>query len=102
MNKIKVRKIKKAESKIARLSACISKELSVITENIQFEGFDKFGLEPSVEVCSGAEVIILCKGYELHIDKALETLERNGCIRPEDIPGVKNNLIDYENTTFAT
>lgn len=94
VDNIKIRKIKKAESNITRLSACLSKELNVITENIQFEGFDEVGLEPSVEVCSGSEVIILCKGYELHIDKALETLERNGCIRPEDIPGVKSNLID--------
>lgn len=88
----KIRNIKKAERNIVKLSACLSKELGAITQNIMFVGFDELGLDVSVVVCSGVEILIVSKGYELQLDVALEILSRNGCIRPDDIPGLNSDL----------
>lgn len=71
----------------------MSKELGKIEKLIKFEGFEEVGLTPTIEVCSGDEILILCKGYELVFGAALDIIELNGCIRPEDIPGVRNNLL---------
>ena len=88
-----ISRLLKCECNIIDSSSRISKELGKIERLVKFEGFEEVGLTPSVEISSGNEILILCKGYELGFDAALDIIELNGCIRPEDIPGVKSNLL---------
>lgn len=88
-----ISRLLKCEGNIIDLTSRISKELGKIERLIKFEGFEEVGLTPSIEICSGDEILILCKGYELCFNEALDIIEINGCIRPEDIPGVQSNLL---------
>jgi hypothetical protein len=88
-----ISRLLKCESNIIDLSSRISRELGKIERIIKFEGFVEVGLTPTIEISSGDEILILCKGYELGCDAALDIIELNGCIRPEDIPGVRSNLL---------
>lgn len=85
MRNLTISRLLKCECNILDSISRISKELGKIEKLIKFEGFEEVGLTPTVEISTGDEILILCKGYELGFDAALDIIELNGCIRPEDM-----------------
>lgn len=56
--------------------------LQAIESLLTFSGFKD--CEPSVSACSGDEIILEYKGFEMSIEEAIERMEEYGCIRPSD------------------
>ena len=81
-----IKQIQACERKIVDLSSRMSRELGKIQDIIPFEGFDELGLEPEVQICSGDEIIVCCKGYELVLSDVIETIRERGYISPCDFP----------------
>jgi hypothetical protein len=86
-----IKQIQECERRIADLSSRMSRETGKIQGLIPFEGFDELGLEPEVHICSGDEIIVYCKGYELVLSAVIEKMRKRGYISPCDFP---SNLTD--------
>lgn len=66
----------------------IREELKTINGYFVFKGFQEYGFEPSVNLCSGYELAIVCNGYELDIKTAFDIQNNKGFIEPSDILGL--------------
>lgn len=58
--------------------------VQVIENHLTFSGFR--GDEPCVSVCSGGEIILEYKGFEMSIEEAIERMEEYGYISRSDFP----------------
>ena len=67
MGKIKIERAIKSIRIIVGCESKIKKELSIINNYFVFKGFQEYGHEPLVNLCSGYELAIICNGYELDI-----------------------------------
>ncbi len=81
-----IKQIEECERRIVNLSSRMSRELGKIQSMIPFEGFKELGLEPTVHICSGDEIIIYCKGYELVLSAVIDKIRKKGYIEPCDFP----------------
>lgn len=90
MGKIKIERVVKSIQIIVDCESKIRKELSIINNYFVFKGFQEYGHEPLVNLCSGYELAIVCNGYELDIQSAFALQENKGCVEPCDIPGLTN------------
>ena len=88
MGKIKIERVVKSIQIIVDCESKIRKELSIINNYFVFKGFQEYGHEPFVNLCSGYELAIVCNGYELDIQSAFALQENKGYIEPSDIPGL--------------
>lgn len=88
MGKIKIERVVKSIQIIVNCELKIRKELGIINNYFVFKGFQEYGHEPIVNLCSGYELAIVCNGYELDIQSAFALQKNKGCIEPSDIPGI--------------
>ena len=58
--------------------------VQAIEKHLVFYGFR--GDEPSVSACSGGEIILEYKGFEMSIEEAIERMEEYGYISRSDFP----------------
>lgn len=58
--------------------------VQVIETHLTLSGFR--GDEPCVSVCSGGEIILEYKGFEMSIEEAIERMEEYGYISRSDFP----------------
>lgn len=58
--------------------------VQTIENHLIFSGFK--GDEPNVSVCSGSEIILEYKGFEMSIEEAIERMEEYGYISRSDFP----------------
>lgn len=80
MNKGLRNSVKKALKKLNEADLAVQ----AIEKHLIFSGFR--GDEPSVSVCSGDEIILEYKGFEISIEEAIERMEGYGCISRSDFP----------------
>ena len=58
--------------------------IKAIEKHLTFSGFR--GDEPRVSACSGGEIILEYKGFEMPIEEAIERMEEYGYISRSDFP----------------
>jgi SOS response regulatory protein OraA/RecX len=58
--------------------------VQAIERHLVFSGFR--GDEPFVSACSGGEIILEYKGFEMSIEEAIERMEEYGYISRSDFP----------------
>lgn len=88
MGKTKIERAIKSIQTIIDCELKIKKELRIIDNYFVFKGFQEYGNNPSVNICSGYELAIVFNGYELDILSAFALQENKGYIEPSDIPGL--------------
>lgn len=80
MNKGLRNSVKKALKKLNEADLAVR----AIEKHLIFSGFR--GDEPSVSACSGDEIILEYKGFEISIEEAIERMEKYGYISRSDFP----------------
>ena len=80
MNKRLRNSVAKALKKLNEAESAVQ----VIEAHLTFSGFR--GDEPCVSVCSGGEIILEYKGFEMSIEEAVERMEEYGYISRSDFP----------------
>jgi hypothetical protein len=80
MNKRLRNSVAKALKKLNEAESAVQ----AIETHLTFSGFR--GDEPCVSVCSGGEIILEYKGFEMSIEEAIERMEKYGSIRRSDFP----------------
>ena len=74
------RSVKEALKKLDEADLAVQ----AIEKHLVFSGFR--GDEPSVSACSGGEIILEYKGFEMSIEEAIERMEEYGYISRSDFP----------------
>ena len=80
MNKGLRNSVAKALKKLNEANSAVQE----IEPHLTFSGFR--GDKPCVSVCSGGEIILEYKGFEMSIEEAIERMEEYGYIRRSDFP----------------
>lgn len=74
-------KIEKHLNKAFCYNSMVNAELGCVYNSLVLKGFE---YEPHLSLCSGTEVFLTYKGYELHIPQVITIMEEKGFIEPQD------------------